>query len=363
MRKTLTSWLCLSLACTAWPAAAAMPPPSIDEAAIAQSLDAVPRPEVPAALAPYNQVETSEAFRVVESDITPYATAFGARPFRCEALAHHLPKERAKAQHAFERFLREFDATQHEGVTVEDKRRRLAMMAQAKAAGSWQARFTDVMWDLWDNRQDTRQAQGSSNALMAMAEQGQPLALQALVQWTQGSLSIDEQVPLIRAGIDRGAPRLMAEVGHRQAFNTLSYRAKGVAMLQCAVAQGEVDAFYSLGMIFYSEGRWVDAYQLWERGLNLGCESCGERLDSVAMLEPGFVPGRDGTTNAVPGINQLRRFYERQLFWKLTGLPGVYRPAPASMHFHLTPTQLEAILKMDLVRAEARLRAAPTPGQ
>lgn len=362
MRKKLTSWLCLSLACTAWPAAA-MPPPSIDEAAIARSLEAVPRPKVPAALAAYNQVETPEAFRLVESDIGAYATAFGAPPFRCEALAHHLPKEHAKAQQAFERFLREFDATQHEGVTVEDKRRRLAMMGQAKAAGSWQARFTDVMWDLWDNRQDTRRAKRSSDALMAMAQQGQPLALQALVQWTQGSLSPDEQVPLIRAGIDRGAPRLMAEVGHRLAFNTLTYRAQGVAMLQCAVAQGNVDAFYSLGMIFYAEGRWVDAYQLWEQGLNLGCDRCGEQLESVAMLKPDFVPGRDGTTNAVPQINELQAFYERQLFWKLTGLPGVYHPAPASMHFHLTPTQLEAILKMDLARAEARLRTSPRPGQ
>lgn len=116
-------------------------------------------------------------------------------------------------------------------------------------------------------------------------------------------------------------------------------------MLDCAAAQGNGDAYDSLGLLADMEGRKVDAYRLWEKGVNNGCAACIERMEEFAKIRADYDPST-GITDATPALKQIEHFYSENSLFEWTVLPDLYRPLPANLSFHVSDDDILKLLKL-----------------
>jgi hypothetical protein len=316
--------------------------------AIQQALDAVIKNTSPA-VQRYNRMPMAEDERVIDSDFNLTETQVTAKPFQCVLQKDFLPPESSTAQAAWRKFLAYSKTIDDPSITAEQKRVRLQLLQDAIKAGSWRAQLTDILWDFKFNYLQPQQVQPSVDKLLDMAEQGNPLALLAVEQWMGYTGLTDEQrANLTIAAIERGNPQLMTTVGFRLAQYSLAHRANGVAMMHCALKQGDAEAYHALGMILYMEGRWLDAHRLWEQGSNFGSTECLQRVEQIALTYPGFKLGRDTTFNAIPNSAKLREFYEGQFLWNLTNIPELHEDAPEAIRIRVSDQ--EFIKLIDILR-------------
>lgn len=344
--------LALALACTAAQGEHQTAPD------VQKELDAVVTWTVPPALQRYNRIQVTKDFVVQGSDADKLQQELAQKPFACAQQQERLPKDSAAAQQAFKRFMDYSDRTDDSQVTDEHMRERLRLLEVAIEAGSWRARFSDLMWRMKTDSRDPEAARQMVKELMDMVDQHNPAAIYIADAWVYvGAVDQTGHQQLVRLGVALGNPQLIGQVGHRLATGTLAYRARGIAMLRCAVQQGHPDAYYSLGLVASQEGRMFDAYRIFEQGGNLGCDRCFERLEYLALRQPGFSHGRDSTVGAVPAVKALQDFYERQFFWDLTKLPELRRQAPLALQLRLSDDEIVGLAEHSRARAGLKFQS------
>lgn len=324
---------------------------------VVAQLDALVTWKVPESLLRYNRMLVTQDYRASSSPLDRQSMAFGEVPFDCVQQKDHLPKESPAAQRAFDKFLAYYDEATREDISAEEQKERLRLFEAAIKAGSWRARLTDLLGQVYRNR-DRKESLRLQAELLRMAEGQNPVIVAAaaarIEDYADGRPTLDG---LLRTGIERGSPQVMTDIGGRLAVNVLEHRARGLAMLRCAADQGGVEAYHPLAETARREGRWVDAYRIFEMGANQGCMPCMEELEALALLNPGFSGGRYDTEGEVPAINQLRSFYGQQFLWRLTGLMELRRPAPQSIQLQLSDEEVRGLIELEM--KESRQKPAP----
>lgn len=319
---------------------------------VRKALDALVSWTVPAALQRYNRIQVTPSFAVQGSGAGSLEEELAGQPFACTQQLKGLPQDTVAAQKAFGSFMDSFERTANAGISAGEMKERLRLLEHAIQAGSWRARFSDLLWRMKTDSRDPVAAQQMSKELLDMVDQHNPAAVYIADAWIYaGEFDQTAHRTLIRLGVKLGNPQVISQMGHRLATGTLQHRARGIAMLRCAADQGDPDAYYSLGLVASQEGRMFDAYRLFEQGGNLGCDSCFGRLEELALRQPGFLWGRDTTVGAVPAVKSLQDFYEGQFFWKLTKLPELRRQAPAFLQLRLTDDDIVGLAEGSRARA------------
>ena len=289
----------------------------------------------------YNHLELSPEAQVVEATDNGEVAAFSGYTYACSSQGEHLPKESPAARKAFERFVAYYEA--HPDPTRKDKRRRLQLLTQAIAAHSWRAEYLDAVWGVWDNRSAPKAAQPFMDRLAKLADVDNPMALNALLTWTNGMHEdMPRRIRWLKTGIEGGNPQILSSVGYNLGTHSLALRPVSSRMLECAAAQGEASAYNGLGRIAWQEGRWIDAYRAWERGANLGCEDCMGQFSGMDTPAP---PEDPGSPSVARTLEALRKHYAEQFLFQVSQLIELRHPAPEGMQLHVTDAQIVAFIK------------------
>jgi hypothetical protein len=292
----------------------------------------------------FNQIEIPVDERIIQDFDDGAIAAFSEYKFKCRRQKDFNPKESSNGTAQFKAFLRY--ASDHPEPTEAEKIERLALLQAAAKAGSWRADYVDLIWDIWTNRNDRNTLQSLSVRLANFAEQGIPIALYGFVHWHE-DIPRMERYRILKEAMERGSPQAMDLMGYQLGLHSLALRPLAKEMLTCATSQKNPDAYDGLGQIAWLEGRWVDAYRMWEVGANLGCAQCIGQMEEFVMLNPGFRLS-DGFYNSTPRLKALRSFYESQFFYQLTKMTELLKPATADMAFHVSDEQIIALIKRRL---------------
>ena len=207
--------------------------------------------------------------------------AFEHYQFQCVNENTSNPDESSDARKKFDAFIRYFNA--HSLPDKAQAKERLALLEKAIKGGSWRAEYVDLIWQIWDNRNNPAAQPPLIKRLASMAQAGIPIAIYGYVKWLGGFYEQpEERYRLLKAAIDRGSPEAMTLVGGEIASRSIKLRSLGKNLLTCARKQGESSSYESLGKMAWQEGRWVDAYRIWEEGTNKGCKDCIKRCALTA---------------------------------------------------------------------------------
>jgi hypothetical protein len=296
---------------------------------------------LPDALKRFNQVDIPADERIIEATDDGGIAAFTNYKFRCKRQDDFNPKESAKAEAQFKNFLTYFST--HPNPSDDEKTKRLALLKAAAKAGSWRADYIDLVWDIWDNRANSKALQPLGKRLADFANRGTPIAIYGYVHW-MGNMPSNEKYDVLKAAIDRGSPQAMVLMGHDLGMHSLPLRPMAKEMLACAKSQKEPGAYDALGQIAWREGRWVDAYRLWEDGVNKGCEDCIDHMEEFSMLKPDFQLD-NGFQDSIPRLKALRDYYSKQFLYQISHMTELLETAPAEMAFHVTDEQIVALIK------------------
>lgn len=298
----------------------------------------------------YNAIRLSEHARLLPPD-DDMAGAFADFEFVCRSPDAYLPEEPPAARAAFARFIAFARALKDPD--AEGKRRRMQLLDEARAAGGWRAAFFDAMWALWLDPRGP-EAPGHFDYIASLAEQGNPVALDAYRHWT-GDMRDDPQqrIVLLKAAIERGSADAMSTVGFDLATRTRELRPLGVRMLECAAAQGQASAYEGLARVAWLEGRWVDAYRAWQQGANLGDDRSLDAMEDAVLARADYSP-ETGTRGREPRVAALRAFYEDQFLFNVSHLLELRANAPPAMHLRWSD---EAIVRV----IDARIRRFGIP--
>lgn len=138
----------------------------------------------------------------------------------------------------------------------------------------------------------------------------------------------------------------MSAVGGTIVVRVQELHPLGKQLLECAVGQGYAEAYDHLGLLADMEGRRLDAYRLWEKGINEGCEGCIKKMSNLAKVRHGYsadVPMME----LMPELTRIKEFNENNFFYQLTELPDFYRRLPEELIFHLNDSELLSLLKLE----------------
>jgi hypothetical protein len=299
----------------------------------------------------FNQVEIPADERTYPADEVS-AAAFSNYKFKCERQEDFSPKESANGAAKLKEFMAY--ASAHPASTCKEKIKCLALLKAAAKAGSWRADYIDLIWDISDNRSNQKALQSLEARLDNFAGQGTPIALYGYVR-SHEDMPMEEMYRLLKVAIDRGSPQAMVQVGFDLGMRTLTLRPMAKEMLACAKSQQEPGAYGVLGKIAWTEGRWIDAYRLWEEGANLGCEDCIDKMKEFGALTRELtVTGeiRDSTTrqsndilNSLQRLDALKDFYSKQFLYEITDMTELLVTAPTDMAFHVSDEQIVALIR------------------
>lgn len=299
-------------------------------------------------LVKYNQLKLSRDAQFVDATDNGDVAAFRGYQFECRKQEDYSPDETPAARAALDKFLAYFAA--HPSPNVAQKKERIALLEAAIKAGSWRADYIDVIWGIWDNRGNPREAQPYADRLGKFVDTGVPIAVHGFLEWTGGQYEHREQrTYLLKAAIERGNPQTMSSVGYNLGTHTFDLRPMAKQMLDCAAAQGDPDAYNGIGRIAWHEGRWVDAYRAWATGANLGCDDCLGQIEELVTLRPGHRVS-DGSYDTDPGFKALRRFYADQFLYGITHMTELRVTAPPAVQVQVSDAQIVQIIKARLAR-------------
>lgn len=281
--------------------------------------------------APWDGVSADELDHVL---VKQYAN----KPFQCRRAIDYTPEETPAAVRAFSAFV---EYSKHgDSVTAfwrdgAARERRAQLLAEAIDAGSWKAQYTDAVWAFrMASNEAARQLAGKR--LAKLAERGFPVAIYTYATYLDAAP--DEQARLFSEAIDRGSPEAMVIIGGSMIVRSKQLRSMGEAMLDCALSQGYVNAYWGLGRLADMQGRQVDAYRLWEKGANAGCAGCIDEL----MAFPKIRPGED----LMPEPKWIKAVLGRNLFYDMTRLQDLATPVPADLAFHVSDGDVLRLLKL-----------------
>ena len=166
------------------------------------------------------------------------------------------------------------------------------------------------------------------------------------------------------AAIDRGSVDAMTAVGSTIVVQSKALRPIGKLMLECAVSKNHADAYKSLGMLADMEGRRLDAFRLWVKGVNEGCKQCFTHVESLARTlnensrnsikklitnnlrsqpqEEDLISG-----NTTPELELIKKFYAGNWSYEISELPDFFRRLPKQMEFNPSDTTLLLTLERE----------------
>jgi hypothetical protein len=302
-------------------------------------------------LARFNQSAPWDDVSAEERDETLIAQ-FKGRSFVCRQAKDHTPEDTGNAARAFGEFVQ---YTTH-GDHVPDfwssevtRKKRLDLIRAAIKAGSWKAEYVDSIWAFREGG-DAATHQDAVRRLEKLVSQGIPLAAYTYATYLEDAPG--EQERMMSEAIDRGSPDAMAWVGGNIVVRSKQLRQTGKAMLDCAAAQGNGDAYESLGLLADMEGREVDAYRIWEKGVNNGCQACIRRMEQFVKIRADYDPSM-GTTDATPALKQIGYFYSDNFLFEWTQLPDLYEPLPVNLAFHVSDGDILKLLKLQASARES----------
>lgn len=272
-----------------------------------------------------------------------FSATYRNEPFTCVQQAEYFPTETPEAEKAFNLFVDTVKSRSK--LDKEDYQYLRIVLADAIKAKSWRAKYVQSIWNIKIDPY-SEESKKELETLVSMAQEGNPLALHAVLEWTGGIYedSTTWRKDFIKAAVRRGNPQVMSTVGWDLATRTRGMRPIGIKMLECAATQGDADAYYGLGTVARKEGHWIDAYRLWQKGSHLGCKSCMDKMDDLALIQDDFTLSQ-GMFGKVPQIDALRKLYDTQFLENAVFLPELRRSAPAAMWPEMSDEQLVKMIK------------------
>lgn len=272
---------------------------------------------------------------------------FKDKKFVCRSEEAFTPQESPAAAAAFRQlvdYAARGDVVDNFWQDAGNKKQREELLAAAVKAGSWKAVWLDTVWTLRypASPEATKQANAT---LQKMIEQGVPIAAYA---WASSLYGRDYKTMyrLLSTAVDRGSPQAMELVAGTLVPQVRELHPIAREMLECAVKQGYAPAYASLGRLAWIEGHRTDAYRLWAKGLNLGCDACSEPLESLARVRSGYNTATP-MLDLMPELAAINAFYNSNFFYTLSGLRDFERPLPEKLAFHLNDKELLALLKAE----------------
>lgn len=281
-------------------------------------------------------------------EVEPHLLAqFKDKKFVCRSEESDEPPESAAAKEA----LKPLIAYSAAGDDITDywmddqhRKKRVELLDAAVKTGGWKAIYVDSIWSL-SYRSNPQEAEEAAVQFQKLVDQGVPLAVYQYASSLYGR-DYEKMYQMLGQAVDRGNPQAMALVGGNIVPQARVLHPIGREMLECAVKKGYAPAYASLGKLAWMEGRRVDAYRLWEKGVNVGCEACSESLESLGRVRPGYTPATS-MLEKMPELSAINAFYEKNFFYGMTELPDFARPLPAALHFHINDKELLALLEKE----------------
>ncbi len=310
------------------------------------------------------------------SDDPNLIAQFQGKDFVCRNVADFTPKESDAAARAFNEFVEYTiigDKVDNFWMDAAHKQKREDLLNAALKAGSWKADYLDSVWII-RRPKDAETAKKASAQLVKLVEKGVPIAAYKYATYQFGRNGKDMYY-LFNAAIDRGSPHAMTSVGTTIVVQSKALRPLGKALLECAVSQGHADAYKGLGTLADMEGRRLDAYRLWEKGVNEGCIKCIGPMENIAKARD-YTPDKlkkqqalmerlvsmnsddamkylestdelEPRKDLVPELTSLKKFHKDNFFYELTKLPDFERRPPAELAFHPSDSELLLLLQLE----------------
>ncbi|MGV8924742.1 MAG: hypothetical protein ACOH2G_03550 [Ewingella sp.] len=272
---------------------------------------------------------------------------FKDKPFVCRSEASFIPKESPAAADAF-RHLVEYvsagDQVEKFWMDKDHRAKREDLLAAALKEGGWKARYLNSAWTL-RYPANPKEVADANAELQKLVQQGIPIVVSHYAASLYGR-DYKTMYELLSAAVDHGSPDAMTSAGGNIVPQARELHPIGRKMLECAVEQGFAPAYISLGQLAWMEGRRLDAYRLWEKGINEGCAACSERLESIGRVRRGYT-STTSMLELVPELAAINAFYENNFFYNISGLPDFKRPLPDKLKFHLDDKELLKLLKLE----------------
>jgi hypothetical protein len=279
---------------------------------------------------------------------------FKWKQFICRDEASFTPKEDDTASAAFARFV-EYDSRSVKDenffMDADHREQREKLLEAAIEAGSWKARYFDSVWTFRSSRY-TKVGDSKDKAfarIVKLAGEGIPLVAYKLGSYY--GLQNDNMYFWFDAAIDRGSVHAMSAVGSTIVVQSKDLRPIGKLMLECAVSKNHAYAYKSLGILADMEGRRLDAYRLWIKGVNEGCKECMMHVESLAKTlndnSSGSIInsifGRPSSSrldenplskNTTPELELIKKFYSNNWSYEISELSDFALHLPEQMAFN-----------------------------
>lgn len=206
---------------------------------------------------------------------------FAGKQFICTKVEEHTPKKSERAAHAFNEFLAYSIAGEREDKSWSDtacRQKKNDLHEAAIREGSWRGEYVDALLALRLERRPEvvselleRLRILSTTVPMVMYRYGKFL-------WPYQNSDI---YYLQDAAIDRGSPHAMTYVSDTILVRSEALFPLAKSLLECAASQGHAEAYEGLGKLAYIEGRRLDAYRLWAKGINEGGSECIVKMEAL----------------------------------------------------------------------------------
>ncbi|MBD8163892.1 hypothetical protein [Erwinia persicina] len=272
---------------------------------------------------------------------------FKDKKFVCRSEEAATPQESPAAAAAFRQLVDYAaigDAKDNFWLDAGNRKKREDLLAAAVKAGSWKAAYLDSLWTLrYPASPDA--TTGANATLQKLIEQDVPIVTYTYASSLYGR-DYKTMYRLLSTAVDRGSLQAMTLIGGTLVPQARAMHPLAKSLLECAVKQGYAPAYASLGKLAWMEGHRLDAYRLWAKGINLGCDACSEPLESLARVRAGYRP-TDPMLNLMPELAAINAFYDSNFFYTLSGLRDFERPLPEKLTFHLNDKELLALLKAE----------------
>lgn len=309
-----------------------------------------------------------------DSDLT---RRFTGKSFICSKVEDHTPPESEAAARAFDAFMAyALIGERDENFWSEEahRQRRQALLEVAVKAGSWRAEYVDVLGALRFERKP--EAVNELSARLQKLAKSVPMAMYRYGKFLWPYQNSDMYY-LEDAAIDRGSPHAMTYVS-----DTILVRAKALlplarSMLECAASQGHAPAYEGLGTLAYREGRRLDAYRLWTKGVNEGCEKCIEKMQALTQARANTPEKREHKRQLleklksaapssaekygeelaylrfqdiqmqIPELERLKKFYAANFLYEVTELPEFRLRPSGDLRFYPSDPELLLLLQVE----------------
>jgi hypothetical protein len=264
----------------------------------------------------------------------------------CGGDEHFTPHEKEAAVTAFKHladYVSTGDQTPDFWYDTDHQKKRLNLLTTAVKEGSWKANYIDSLWEIKSNVRPDK-TQTAAGELRKLTQQGIPIVIYKYATFFYGR-DYKTMYTLLSEAVDRGNPQAMAYVGGDIVAHSKDLLPIGKELLECAVKQGYAPAYNNLGKLAFMEGRRLDAYRLWEKGLNEGCAECSENLMPIARIRPGYNAATTPMKDLMPELVAISEFYDNNFFYVLSELPELKRPLPNNLAFHPSKEELLKLLE------------------